>query len=210
MNEVSARGAQTALGNGASLGAGSSAIMLSCNKCTNGNKVTVEFPDASFTFHAQWLHDARCDNGAARNAATAICQQPISTVHVEKVELSGEGIQMTLDVTWDDQLFSSFPGIWLRVLAPLVGRCENAESIPTLDEAISEGWQVDGLQIPEISYRDIFLEADGAAPNQRGERSRDDLTLEALNKLLGASSPGIIKVVDLPAPNFEDERINVK
>ena len=199
MKGISAPSAQMAFGNGTSLDTRSSDMMLSCKKCTNGNKVTVEFQDASFTFHAQWLHDARCDNGAARNAATAICQQPISTVHVEKVGLSGEGPGMTLDVAWDDHLVSNFPGLWLRVLAPLVGRSENPRSVP-MEEITPKGWLAETLKIPEISYRDIFPEG----PKQE-ERSRH-VTLEVLTQLLDASSPGIVKIVDLPEPNFEDER----
>lgn len=138
--------------------------MLSCKKCTHGNKVTVEFLDVSFTFHAQWLHDARCDSSSARNADTAICQQPIATVHVEKVNLSGEGTSMNLDVTWDDKLTSKFPGFWLRVMAPLVGRSES-QSLPE-EEPIPKGWLFDGLKIPEISYQDIFSEEQITLPSK--------------------------------------------
>ena len=172
--------------------------MLSCKKCTHGNKVTVEFPDVVYTFHAQWLHDARCDEGAARNAATPICQQPISTVHVKEVCLSGEGTSMTLDVAWDDNLSSKFPGSWLRVMAPLVGRSENPQ--PAFEEQpISKGWLVETLEIPQISYQDIFAEGS----NQ--EKHPNDVTLKVLDKLLDSSSPGILKIIDLPEPNFEDE-----
>lgn len=199
MSGVTTQGTQIAFGNGTSSGVRSSDIILSCKKCTHGNKVTVEFPDATFTFHAQWLHDARCDDGAARNAASAICQQPISTVHVEKVYLSGEGTSMTLDVTWDDNLSSNFPGSWLRVMAPLVGRSESSQ--PALEEEpISKGLLVDGFEIPEISYQDIFPEG-----SKQEERS-NHITLKVLDKLLGKCSPGIMKIVDLPTPNFEDER----
>lgn len=178
----------------------SSDFMLSCNKCTHGNKVTVEFPDATFTFHAQWLHDARCDNGPARNADTAICQQPIATVHIVKVKFSGEGASMTLDVTWDDNLTSRFPGFWLRVMAPLVARSESPQSPLTAEEPIPKGWKFNALNIPQISYRDIFSEG------SKQENRSNNVHLEVLNKLLDPSSPGIVKIVDLPEPNFEDER----
>ena len=85
MNGMAVQGNRMELSNETRTGGGSSDIMLSCKKCTHGNKVTVEFPDVVYTFHAQWLHDARCDEGAARNAATAICQQPVSFVHVKEV-----------------------------------------------------------------------------------------------------------------------------
>ena len=199
MSGLAVQGNQMALRNGTKTGGGSSDIMLSCKKCTHGNKVTVEFPDVVYTFHAQWLHDARCDEGAARNAATAICQQPISTVHVNEVCLSGAGTRMTLNVAWDDNLSSKFPGSWLRVMAPMVGRSESAQ--PAFEEqAISKGWLVETLEIPEISYQDIFAEGS----NQ--EKHSNDVTLRVLDKLLDVSSPGILKIVDLPEPNFEDER----
>lgn len=186
--------------NGTRTGGGASDIMLSCKKCTHGNNVTVEFPDVVYTFHAQWLHDARCDEGAARNAATAICQQPILTVHVKEVCLSGEGTSMTLDVDWDDNLSSKFPGSWLRVMAPLVGRCESPQSAFEEQAISKEGWLVETLEIPEISYKDIFAEA------SEQENYSNDATLKVLDKLLDATWPGIVKIVDLPEPNFEDEQ----
>lgn len=199
MNGITAQDTKTASGHGNNLGGNSSNFMLSCRKCTHGNKVTVEFPDATFTFHAQWLHDARCDNGPARNADTAICQQPIATVHVERVKLSGEGTSMTLDVTWDDNLSSKFPGFWLRVMAPLVARSESLQSPPE-EEPIPKGRMFNAVEIPEISYRDIFSEG-----SKQEDRS-NHVHLEVLNKLLDPSSPGIVKIVHLPEPNFEDER----
>lgn len=199
MNEIAVQGTQLASGKGTISNERPSDMILSCKKCTHGNKVTVEFPDATFTFHAQWLHDARCDSGAARNAVTTIFQQPLSTVHVEKVYLSGEGTSMTLNVAWDDSLTSKFPGPWLRVMAPFVGRSESPR--PALEEKhISKGWLVDALEIPEISYHDIF--ADRSKQRERSNHT----TIEVLNKLLDISSPGIVKIVELPDPNFEDER----
>lgn len=172
-------------------------IILSCRKCTHGNKVTVEFFDAKFVFHAQWLHDARCDSGAARNATTAICQQPISTsVHVEKVHLSGHGNDMKLSVTWDDGQASNIPGPWLRVMAPLV-----AKGMGELPQAlVAKGWVADTLEIAEISYNDIVR----ASPTH--DEYSESIAMGVLDKLLNPSLPGFVKVVDLPEPNFEDER----
>lgn len=199
MNGIAVQDSHTVYGDGTSSGGSSLDIILSCKKCTNGKKVTVEFPDASFTFHAQWLHDARCDDGAARTAATAICQQPISTAHVEKIYRSGEGSSMTMDITWDDHLVSKFPGSWLRVMAPLVGRSESPH--PTVEEeTLSKWWLVDTLEIPEISYQDIFTEG------SRQEGFPNHSTIGVPDKLLDASMPEIVKLVDLPEPNFEDER----
>ncbi|MCJ1392893.1 hypothetical protein MMC18_005765 [Xylographa bjoerkii] len=172
-------------------------ILLSCKKCTNGNKVTVEFSDATFTFHAQWLHDSRCDDGPSKNATTAICEQPLSTVRVKTVQTSGLGIHMTLDVSWDDGLESKFPASWLRVMASLVARIDQ----PARKHSIPNGWLVDTLKIPEISYKELFRE--GLTQEQL-----DDVTVNVLDKVLGASSsePGIVKIIDLPDPNLENER----
>ena len=167
----------------------------SCKKCTHGNKVTVEFPVETFTFHAQWLHDARCDDGAARNAQTAICQQPIETVHVETVNVSGQGFDTTLDVTWDDGLSSKFPATWLKVMAPLVARLDSprATDLPKKDP-LPIGWLVSSLEIPEVSYHDIFQEP-----------SNTEDTLSILDKILSPTSLGIIKVTDLPIPSLATE-----
>ncbi|MCJ1305449.1 hypothetical protein MMC08_008263 [Hypocenomyce scalaris] len=172
-----------------------------CKKCTNGNKVTVDFPDGTFTFHSQWLHDARCDDGAARNATTAICQQSIATVHVETVQVSGQGGKTTLDVTWDDGLSSKFPIPWLRVMASLVAaRSDRAQ--PARKRAITNGWTVDTLKIPEVSFNDLFRE--GIKQEQL-----DATILSIIDRILSSSSPGIVKIIHLPNPNLEDERNHI-
>ena len=169
--------------------------MLNCKKCTHGNKVTVEFPDATYTFHAQWLHDARCDDGPSKNATTAICQQPVETVHAEKVELSGERNSMTLDVTWDNGVSSKFPGPWLAVMAPLVARVDSPPSSPKF--VVDKGWLVESLVIPEISYDDLF-----SADSEKNAI----YNLSILDKILDQASPGIIKIINLPPANLEEER----
>lgn len=116
----------------------STEVDVKCRKCNHGNKVSVEFPDGTFTFHSQWLYDVRCDDGAARDASTAICQQPISTVHVDKVGTSGQGTAMVLDVTWDDGLSSKFPIPWLRVMAPFVARADSPQL--ARKENVAKGW----------------------------------------------------------------------
>ena len=172
-----------------------------CKKCTNGNKVTVDFPDGTFTFHSQWLHDARCDDGAARNATTAICQQSIATVHVETVQMSGQGVKTTLNVTWDDGLSSKFPIPWLRVMASLVAARADSPQ-PASKRAIPKGWTVDTLKIPEISFGDLFQ-------GEIKQEKLDATILSILDRILSSSSPGIVKIVDLPNPNFEDERNHI-
>ncbi|CAF9921090.1 MAG: hypothetical protein ALECFALPRED_001711 [Alectoria fallacina] len=188
-----------AISNGvSSAGQKSSDPSPTCKKCTHGNKVTVDFPDGTFTFHSQWLHDARCDDGAARNATTAVCQQSTTTVHVETVQMSGHGAKTTLDVTWDDGLSSKFPIPWLQVMAPLVAARTDSPQ-PATKQAVPKGWTVDALKIPEISYSDLFREG--------LEKEQLDATiLSILDRILSSSAPGIVKIIDLPSPNIEDER----
>lgn len=173
---------------------------LTCKKCTNGNKVTVNFPDGTFVFHSQWLHDACCDKGAARNATTAICMQPATTVHVVTVQVTGRGLHATLDIHWDDGSSAQFPMPWLRVMAPLVAAREDLT--PVAKPATATGWTVDTLKIPEFSYSDLFREG-------ITEEQLDDTILLILDEILSASSPGIVEIIDLPPPNIEDEHNHI-
>ncbi|KAI4281856.1 MAG: hypothetical protein L6R35_005540 [Caloplaca aegaea] len=176
-------------------------VTATCKKCTNGNKVTVDFPDSTFVFHSQWLHDARCDEGAARNALTALCQQPAVTVRVKSVEMSGKGSDMTVNVTWDDEVSSKFPLPWLRVMAPLVAaKVESRQS--AIKHAENKGWTVSSLEIPKVSYKELF----------RDDISQDELDVTifaTIDKILSPSFPGIVKIVDLPKANLEDERNHI-
>ena len=158
--------------------------------------MTVEFSDGTFTFHAQWLHDACCTNGPSRTADTAFCQST-ATAHAAKVQLSGHGIDQTLNVTWEDAKTSEFPGTWLRVMAPVVA---NSQGYLSLDRPLfPDGWLVENLKIPEISYGDIF-------PKNPTPELLDDVRLRVMDAVVGTADPGIIKVVGLPAPNIEQER----
>nr|POE77926.1 isoform 7 of trimethyllysine dioxygenase, mitochondrial [Quercus suber] len=167
------------------------------HKCSSGNKVTVAFQDGEFTFHSQWLHDARCDDGASRNADTAIGRQPAETVRLESAKLTTVGPRTCLDVTWNDGLTSTIPIEWLRVMGPIVARA----SIGVVQNFLSnhvEGWNTDTIDIPEVSYLDIFLEG--------LDCSKANAThLKIVDHLLSPSSFGLIKVVDIPPPNVEDE-----
>ena len=184
-----------AIENGRSPAKSTMPVVKSCKKCTNGNKVTVEFSDGTFTFHAQWLHDARCDDGAARDAKTAVCQQPFQFVHVQTVGVSEDGLTTTLNVTWDDGLCSKFPVLWLRVMAPVVARIDSTHTNEISRQPVPKGWLVSELKIPEVSYNDLFK----GEPNL----GRD---IEVLNKILLPNAAGIIKIVDLPKPDIESER----
>lgn len=171
-------------------------LIISCSKCTNENKVTVEFSDGTFAFHAQWLHDACRTDGPSRNADTAFCQST-STAHAEKVQVSGHGIYQTLNITWDNVKTSEFPGTWLRVMAPVVANFQGSLSLN--QPPFPDGWLVDTLKIPEISYGDIF-------PKNPTHELLDDVRLRVMDAVVGTEDPGIIKVIGLPAPNIEQER----
>ena len=175
--------------------------VLTCKMCSNGDKVTVDFEDATYTFHTQWLHDARCDDGAARNAETAICQQSTHIIRVNSVQLSGKGLQQTLDVTWDDGKGSNFPVLWLRVMAPIVAaRAESSQS--ALNVEMTQGWTVENLKIPEVSYHDLF---DPGVSQQQVEAT----IFSTIDKILSPMGPGLVKIVDLPAPSLKDEHCHV-
>ncbi|KAI4625081.1 uncharacterized protein J4E87_004927 [Alternaria ethzedia] len=173
-----------------------------CKKCTNGNKVTIDFPDGSFTFHSQWLRDARFDNGAARNAETAMCQQPLQLAQVEKVRTSSYGLKETLDISWKDGVNNQIPLPWLRVMAPLVAApADDLTASPAQAEV--KGWTVDSLHIPEVSYSKLFA-------GELEPKDLEETILSIIDRILGSSAPGIVKIVDLPAPNMEEEHSHKK
>ncbi|MCJ1436044.1 hypothetical protein MMC27_005422 [Xylographa pallens] len=171
-------------------------LLVSCSKSKNKDQVTTEFSDGTFIFHSQWLHDACRTDGPSRNIDTAFCQST-STSYAAKVQISGHGIDQALNVTWDSGKTSKFPSTWLRAIAPVVASSKNH---PSLDQPpLPDGWLVATLKIPEISYRDIF-------PKDASPELRDDIRLRVMDAVIGTGDPGIIKVVDLPAPNIEQER----
>ena len=172
------------------------ASMIVCEMSQDGSLLTVRFHDATYTFHAQWLHDARCDNGPARDANAAFCQQH-RAVFIEATGVASEGDKATLNITWNTGEISRFPIPWLRVFAPLVagsGSSDAAQSLPS-----SKGWLVDALTIPEVRYNEIFPESSASSTT----------VMRVLDDLLHDSSPGIVRVTDLPAPNIADERNKV-
>ena len=172
---------------------------ITAKTCTNGNKVTVTFPDGEFVFHSQWLHDTRCDGplGAARNVDTAICTQPHELVHVTSAAITRTAGRTELRTSWDNGQTSNFPLEWLRVIARFVASTTNGEKA-TMPNDLNKGWEVHSLRIPEVSYDDIFDEE-----SDQVKLSQAYLTI--LDHLLHPSSPGLIKITNLPPPNFDDE-----
>lgn len=70
------------------------------------------------------------------------------------------------------------------------------------ERAENKGCTVDTLKIPEISYNELFHE--GIEQEQL-----DATILSTLDSILSSSSPGMIKVIDLPDANIEDEQNHV-
>lgn len=101
---------------------------------------------------------------------------------------------------WDDGLSSKVPVPWLRVIAPLAA---NADS-PHLaqNQSVVKGWLVETLDIPEVSYHELFREG-------MKQEQLDAAVLSVLDKILSPSAPGIVKVIGLPAPNIDNEKNHV-
>jgi len=86
-------------------------------------------------------------------------------------------------------------------MAPLVAaRVESPQQARKLME--KKGWTIDSLTIPEVSYHSLFSD------NAEAEEL-DSTILATIDKVLSSSYSGIIKIVDLPEPNFEDERNHI-
>jgi trimethyllysine dioxygenase len=159
--------------------------------------VTVQFENTkTFTFHTQWLHDARCKGPSpSRDATSAFCQHP-PTAQIQSVSTKRNDMAGTLDITWTDGTVTNYPFTWLCVMAPLVAK-QMKES--TTDYPVADGWLVNNLQIQEIAYSEIF-------PDHKDAHKLDQSIIHILDLLLNDSSSGIIKVVGLPPPNIEEER----
>lgn len=166
--------------------------LLSGNPSVDGKTITVHFNNCVFKFHSQWLHDAQVDDGPSKDDQHVFTQKK-PQAHIQSANVTDPGTRSTLNVTWNDGRTTSFPEIWLRALAPLVAKVIESEVI---DMKSPNGWLANNLAITEISYHDIFPRTTSSTPTH--ERIFD--------ALLQDSSAGIIKIVDLPSPDFEGER----
>jgi len=173
-------------------------LILNCEISSDKNTLTIIFRDGQYAYHAQWLHDAQCMDGASRTFATAFCQQLlVPPVHLEAVSISGAGFGQSVSVTWDHGNASRFPAPWLRVMAPLVA--SHNDPVPTAVYKTQKGWLANTLMIPEISYEELFPEHENTEAHQAS-------VLRTLNLLLHESASGIIKVTNTPPPNLDQER----
>lgn len=132
-------------------------LISSCYISPSKDTLTVSFNNATFIFHAQWLHDARCDRGPSRDAANAFCQK-LNEAYIHETDISGSGIETTLDIAWNDEGSSSCPTLWLRLLGPLVAKQPQSASVALDGPAIPKGWLPSALVIPEVSYQKIMGE----------------------------------------------------
>lgn len=158
--------------------------------------LTITFHDITYTFHAQWLHDAQVDNGPSKDAIDVFTQK-MPVAQIRDTHVAGQGHKSSVDVTWEDGSTSCFPVIWLRAFGPLVAKSH--DKAHDTSSKVPKGWLPTTLEIPEFSFMDIFPKDPNSEPsNSTKERIYDALLQE--------SSAGIIKVIDLPDANLEEER----
>ena len=168
--------------------------LVGCDITSNGEAVDIKFLDAAFTFHAQWLDDAKCDHSPSRTAITAFCHKP-PIARILETHVNTDEVQATLDVVWQDGSVSAFPIVWLRVMGPLVANPCGPSPSPSTWE--SKGWSADTLKIPTFDYKDIFA----ITPEEC-----QGTTVRIMDEILMAPDTGIIKITNLPAPSIESER----
>ena len=168
-------------------------LVTDAKASSKGDTLAVDFNDATFTFHSQWLHDAQVDNGPSKNADDAYSRMTSSAL-IEEAKVSGRGVKTTVSITWNDGWKTTIPAVWLRVYAPLVAKRHAVDTDPKTSSPT--GWLVDTLKIAEVSYADIFAESE----------TSEKVAELICETILGKHSPGILKVVNLPPPDIESER----
>ena len=169
------------------------AFILSC-KIQDADSLDIEFPEGTFTFHAQWLFDAKCDDGVSRTAVTAYARAA-ATACIRETRIVGQGIQTFLDVDWNDGTSSHFPALWLRAMAPVVAKSQ--DSVLRSGLHIPQGWLSADLKVPVIDYAEVFAER---------EKDCKATAIRILDELMGESTTGIVKIIGLPPPNVDSER----
>ena len=169
-----------------------SAVLSSCNVSSDKEQLTISFKDASFTFHAQWLHDSKCDKGFSKTADDTFCHAPFNAtiLGTDLIDTENGG---HLAVTWGNGEVTEFPTPWLRIFAPLVARRHQEQQSKN-----PSGWLVSDLELPEYSYAAICSPGDpeGALSTK----------FSVFDSLLSESASGIIKITDVPPPDIEAER----
>lgn len=159
---------------------------------SSGEFLIVQFEDGAYTFHAQWLNDAQVDDGPYK-AIDDTYSKKTTMAKLTKADVSGEGVQTVVKVSWDDGRETRFPSVWLRVHAPLVAKSEGDEATPE-DLQIPPGWLPKDFKVPEVSYNDVYPTLAEATK------------LRIYEGLVHPSFPGLLKITDMPPAEPEAER----
>jgi trimethyllysine dioxygenase len=164
----------------------------------NREVLEITFHDSTYQFHAQWLHDAQVDNGPSKDASDVFSQKG-PKAFIQDIRLVGTGTQSALQVAWYDGTTTSFPAIWLRALAPIVGKLQRDSAQIAKKTKSSQNWLANTIQIPTVSYSELF-------PDTTTPDALQASTEDVFDTLLQDSAIGIVKIVNLPEPNFQNER----
>jgi trimethyllysine dioxygenase len=169
-----------------------------CVSVPEENFLKIEFTDGTFTFHAQWLHDARNDRNPSRAAEDAF------TVHAADARIIGathsnQSLMSRVEVDWADGSNTKFPCAWLRIFAPMVAQADlswtGVDALPR-----QKGWMVDTLEIPEVDWSFIFPQKEPT------DEQRDAISVKIKDMMLYEGRSGIIKIVNVPSPDIASEK----
>ena len=81
--------------------------------------LNIDFRDASFAFHAQWLHDAYVETNPSKDS-DGVFSRKAAQARIQNASLKGTGTQSAVQITWVDGSKSSFPTIWLRAMRMVI------------------------------------------------------------------------------------------
>ena len=154
----------------------------------------VKFFNGTFTFHTQWLFDAKCDKSVSRSAVTAYARAAADT-RITKTHIFGHGIQTKLEIQWKDRTTSIFPALWLQAMVSVVATPNNVETEGSV--LIPPGWLAQDLQVPTIDYAEVFAE---------NEETCEATATRILDELMGETTAGIVRITGLPSPDMQSER----
>jgi len=63
--------------------------------------LNIDFRDASFAFHAQWLHDAYVETSPSKDS-DEVFSRKAAQARIQYASLSGTGTQSAIQITWVD------------------------------------------------------------------------------------------------------------
>jgi trimethyllysine dioxygenase len=162
----------------------------------------VQFSDSSFTYHAQWLHDARNNRNPSRSAQDAFMVH-MPDACILKAAHEGVGAGAVVAVSWTNGTSTRFPGAWLRVFGPLVAKTDNeAEGDGNTAQLLAKhrGWTTETIKIPSIDYNLVFPQENPTYQQQTA------ITVKIVDMMFHEGRSGIFKIVNLPPADVESER----